>query len=65
MASSHKLKGFFSHSKLRQVIATIHTSKHRRERLKKQLDMDADFRGFVDLMLEELGYLKEGRFSAS
>lgn len=65
MASSQKLKGFLTHSKLRQVIATIHSAKHRRERLKKQLDMDADFRGFVDLMLEELGYLKEGRFSAS
>ena len=64
MGVSAKLKQFFSHSKLKQVIRNINSAKNRRERLKKQIEQDDDFRGFVDLVLEEMGYLQNGKFAA-
>ena len=60
LRSSDSLKQYLSHTKLKKVILSIaapRSSRDRRKNLKKQLDLDADFRGFVDLMLEELGYL--------
>ena len=64
MGESVRLKQFFSHSKLKQVIRSINSAKNRRERLKKQIEQDDDFRSFVDLILEDMGYLQKGKFAA-
>ena len=53
-----------SHSKLRPIIRTISGSKYPEKSLRKKLERDPDFQGFIDLMLTEMGYFKDGQFSA-
>jgi hypothetical protein len=63
LGSSQKLKSYLSHSKLRVIIRQINSSKYRKKSLQKMMDGDPDFLNFVDLMLEEMGYLKKGVFT--
>jgi hypothetical protein len=61
--SSQKLKSYLSHSKLKVIIRQINSSKHRKKSLQRMMENDTDFLYFIDLMLEELGYLKQGVFT--
>ena len=54
---SEKLRPYLSHSKLKKLIREIHSNGNQKKRLWAQLEKDSDFRVFVDLMLQEMGYL--------
>ena len=57
--TSATLRPYLSHSKLRKVIREIGTSRNKNRRLQQQLELDSDFRVFIDMMLKEMGYLDE------
>ena len=57
--NSAKIKRYLSHSKLQKIIRQIDSNRNRKKALLKQIDMDSDFRVFIDEMLLEMGYLDE------
>ena len=57
--NSQKLRPYLSHSKLRKIIQQIDSSRDKKKSLWKQIDFDADFRVFIDIMLKEMGYLDD------
>eukprot|EP00347_Sterkiella_histriomuscorum_P003000 403365982 len=62
---NEKLKSFLSHSKLKEVIRDIDSSKNRMKRLHSQMVNDPPFMEFLDVLLNELGYIDEnGQFDA-
>lgn len=54
-----KIKSQLQHSKLRAVIRSIDGAKNRSKALRKQMESDPDFKGFVDMLLQDLGYVNE------
>jgi hypothetical protein len=67
-AESPALRGYFGHSKLREIIRGIDgaPSFKKKQRLRHRMKEDKDFRIFIDDLLREMGYLNEnGQFEVT
>jgi hypothetical protein len=63
LMGSKKLRPFLGHSKLQGLIRKVNSSRQRKKALEKLCENDEDFQNFVDLLLEEMGYFKDGVFT--